>query len=347
STPVRYTTARAAAIVRGQRVHRRLCERRRRLEHPRPRAAGARAGARSVARAGDAGLRPVAELGHVRARPAGGRRLGGGGGPPGGREPDDLGVAADGDPRLCRAVPPRALPQVPRARPPRRVRARVAGHRPLRRPPGLAPGGARPVRRSPAPLDADPGPGRAVAPGAAVAPGVRVPGDVLPLHGAAGGSPLRAAGGAARRGLHAAGRAWTRFFHDPQPVEGLALFRILLGAVLLLDWALLAPDTLVWLGEGGVLSEATARRLRGGAGLDVFTVLPAGDAWVVAVVAAAAAGATGLLLGYRTRWSAALAFVGLVSVHHRNPLILNSGDALLRALTFLLIWSPAGDALSL
>ncbi len=150
-----------------------------------------------------------------------------------------------------------------------------------------------------------------------------------------------------RRGLRAAARAWARFFHHPQPVEGLALFRILLGAVLLLDWALLAPDALVWLGERGVLSQATARRLLGGARLDVFAVLPAGDAWVLAVVAAAAAGATGLLLGYRTRWSAALAFVGLVSVHHRNPLILNSGDALLRALTFLLIWSPAGDALSL
>jgi hypothetical protein len=155
--------------------------------------------------------------------------------------------------------------------------------------------------------------------------------------------------GVAARARRAAARAadgWDAFFHRPEPVTTLALFRILLGLLLLANWALLAPDVLTWLGERGVLSGATARRLTGEGRLDVFAVLPSTDAAVLAVFAATVLASAGLAVGYRTRWSAALAFAGMVSIHHRNTLVLNSGDTLLRALTFLLVFSPAGAAWS-
>jgi hypothetical protein len=138
---------------------------------------------------------------------------------------------------------------------------------------------------------------------------------------------------------------WEAFFHRQEPVAGLALFRILLGLLLLLNWALLAPDLLTWLGEAGALAPETARTLAGPR-LSLFAVVPATDAWTVALFLGTVLATLGLTAGYRTRWSAALTFLGLVSIHHRNPLILHSGDALLRLVTFLLILSPAGETLS-
>ena len=75
------------------------------------------------------------------------------------------------------------------------------------------------------------------------------------------GAPASAGGVTLSRG-RALGRwvaaAWNRFFHRPEPVTGIALFRILWGGCLLANWALLAPDLFTWLGERGVLSRETA-----------------------------------------------------------------------------------------
>ena len=150
---------------------------------------------------------------------------------------------------------------------------------------------------------------------------------------------------AIRRAWAAVAREWNGFFHRPEPVAGLALFRILFGLVLLLNWALLAPDVLTWLGERGVLTAETARRMTGPR-LSVFPLLPPGDAWVLAVFAITVLATLGLTLGYRTRTCAVVAFLAIVSIHHRNQLVLHSGDTLLRLISFLLIFSPAGDALS-
>lgn len=149
-----------------------------------------------------------------------------------------------------------------------------------------------------------------------------------------------------RRVWDAVAREWNAFFHRPEPVNGLAVFRILFGLIVLLNWILFAPDLLVWLGARGVLTPETARRLTGGR-LNLFAILPATDGWVLAVFAVAVVAALGLTLGYRTRWCAALTFLTIVSIHHRNPLVLHSGDTLMRLIAFLLIFSPAGDALSL
>jgi len=140
--------------------------------------------------------------------------------------------------------------------------------------------------------------------------------------------------------------AWNRFFHHPEPVTGIALFRALWGGCLLANWALLAPDLLTWLGDGGVLARETARALTGPGRLDVFLALPPGDTWVTLVFALTVFASLGLAVGCFTRMSAACAFVGLASIHHRDPLILHSGDTLLRVITFLLVFSPAGEVWS-
>lgn len=52
-------------------------------------------------------------------------------------------------------------------------------------------------------------------------------------------------------------------------------------------------------------------------------------------------------LGLFTRWSLAVLFVTLVSLHHRSPDLLNSGDTLMRQWIFFLLVSPSGAAFSL
>lgn len=140
--------------------------------------------------------------------------------------------------------------------------------------------------------------------------------------------------------------AWDRFFHAPQPVEGIALFRILFGAMLLLNWAFLAPDVRAWFGERGSLTAATALSLTGPGRLDAFRLLPGSDGWTLAVFGALGLTSATLAAGFMTRTSAAVVFVGLASINHRNPVILNSADSLLRVLTFLLIFAPSGKAWS-
>jgi predicted DCC family thiol-disulfide oxidoreductase YuxK len=53
-----------------------------------------------------------------------------------------------------------------------------------------------------------------------------------------------------------------------------------------------------------------------------------------------------MTLGFFTRISTILLFLTIVTLHHRNPLILNSGDTFVRIALFFLIFSQAGAALS-
>jgi uncharacterized membrane protein YphA (DoxX/SURF4 family) len=53
-----------------------------------------------------------------------------------------------------------------------------------------------------------------------------------------------------------------------------------------------------------------------------------------------------LVLGYRTRFAAILSWMLLVSLHHRNPIILQGGDELLRMILFFGIFLPWGRAFS-
>jgi hypothetical protein len=52
-------------------------------------------------------------------------------------------------------------------------------------------------------------------------------------------------------------------------------------------------------------------------------------------------------LGLWTRISTILLALGIVTIHHRNPFILHSGDTLLRLTLIYLAWAPSGAACSL
>ena len=141
--------------------------------------------------------------------------------------------------------------------------------------------------------------------------------------------------------------AWTAFFHTPEPPLTIALFRILFGLVTIASALLYLPHASLWLGPAGALSHARWEATYGGVLFSLFRWLPPGRGSIHAIFALHLLGATCLALGLGTRASAAIVFVTLTSIHHRHPEVTHGGDSLMRMMSFLLIFSPAGDAWSL
>jgi len=141
-------------------------------------------------------------------------------------------------------------------------------------------------------------------------------------------------------------RYWNRFFFAPCPPTAIALYRILFGILVLADIALLWPDLMVWYGEKGAVTLETALRTAQGTRLNLFPLLPPGDLWVQLFFAVVVLFAFFLTIGLFTRVSSVIVFVGLISIHHRNLFIINSGDGLLRITGFLLMFAPCGAAIS-
>lgn len=139
---------------------------------------------------------------------------------------------------------------------------------------------------------------------------------------------------------------WNRFFFEPQSPLPIAVYRCLLGFVVLVNHALVAGDVLDWFGPRGVLSPGAAVKLAGGAGLNLLRVMPETDASVWLVFGLSCVCALTLMIGLFTRFSAAVLFVTLVTLNHRNVLILMSGDSFLRIATFFMVFSQAGATLS-
>jgi hypothetical protein len=144
-------------------------------------------------------------------------------------------------------------------------------------------------------------------------------------------------------------QGWSRFWFEPEPTSTLALVRIAFGVLVLLWTATLLPDLFSFFARDGVVPTQPATT--------VFTHFQSGtwglldvwrsDAAVVAVVVALLVGAVGLIAGFATRLAALLVFVGVVSLERRNPFVFNSGDYLVRNLSFFLLLAPAGASLSL
>ncbi len=128
-------------------------------------------------------------------------------------------------------------------------------------------------------------------------------------------------------------------------LRSLAAFRIGLGVLLLIDIGLRAADLTAHYTDAGVLPRRLLTSL--GDPLHVSLYLAGGSRlWVGALFALTMAAAVSLLLGYRTRSATVLAWVLLVSLHNRNPRILNGGDTLLRLLLFWGMFLPLGARFS-
>ena len=140
--------------------------------------------------------------------------------------------------------------------------------------------------------------------------------------------------------------SWNVFFHGPARVEPLAFFRVLLGLIVSMSAALLWPVVPRHLAADGVFPRRAFEEIYGRRRLTLLNVLPDSTASVYWVLLGLIVAGLTLSVGCWTRVSAAAVFLGLVSIHHRNPAILHSGDTVLRLMAFLMMFAPAGAAYS-
>lgn len=125
-------------------------------------------------------------------------------------------------------------------------------------------------------------------------------------------------------------------------VRSLALFRVLLAVMVLLDWIDRVPDLHTLFSDEGVFPR---QYLVGWHPLSFH--LFSGEVWPQYLLSALAfAFALCLLVGYQTPLMCLLSFLMLTSAHGRNPPLMQGGDHLLRALLFWGIFLPLGACAS-
>ncbi|MBX9690692.1 MAG: HTTM domain-containing protein [Candidatus Obscuribacterales bacterium] len=141
--------------------------------------------------------------------------------------------------------------------------------------------------------------------------------------------------------------AWQSFFFKPYSSLPISVFRILFG-LLALEYAnLLSEDILTWFGPNGTISFDCMQRMLGSSCLDLLCFLPRTDETVLVFFGIFVLSAIFVTLGLFTRLSTVVLYLTLSSLHYRNPIILNSGDDLLRVYSFFMLFAPAGDYLSI
>ncbi|WP_265107970.1 HTTM domain-containing protein [Halosolutus halophilus] len=125
--------------------------------------------------------------------------------------------------------------------------------------------------------------------------------------------------------------------------RALAAFRIALGALLLVDLLRRARKLETFYTDAGVLPrEALYSDYSPLYSYSLHAI--SGEAWVQALLfCVAGVVAVALLVGYRTRIATIVSWVLLISLHLRNPMIINGGDVLFRMLLFWGIFLPLGS----
>ncbi len=135
---------------------------------------------------------------------------------------------------------------------------------------------------------------------------------------------------------------WQRFWFEPQETSTLALFRIAFGLVALGWTATQGPNLAAFYGPHGILPHPIPDGPGTWGILSAWHGQVAVDVLYVVTVTAAVA----LTIGLFSRFAAVVVWIGIVSFEHRNFLVSNSGDGLVRNLAFFCALSPSGESLS-
>ena len=139
------------------------------------------------------------------------------------------------------------------------------------------------------------------------------------------------------------------WFGRGSPVS-LGLFRIFIAGNALLSLVVGLVDFNAWFTENGYVPLAISRQYLGGTYLrmnlmpDAVAVHPALTLGFYLLVVLAALFTT---VGLWTRVSSIVLALGLISLHHRNAMILHSGDTLMRLMIIYIAAAPSGAACSL
>ncbi len=137
--------------------------------------------------------------------------------------------------------------------------------------------------------------------------------------------------------------AWNRFFHQPADARIPAMIRIGLAALVLVNLAALYPNLEKWFGESGVLPQGLPHLPEGSWQWTLLDGVPQTPLalqvcfWIFVLQTVC------LLLGLASRCSAVAVFIWIVSFQHRNQLILDGEDKVMRLIAFFLIFMPLAE----
>jgi hypothetical protein len=142
-------------------------------------------------------------------------------------------------------------------------------------------------------------------------------------------------------------REWNEFWFTERSPAPIGLFRIGLGAMFFFWFLLIAPPTLyTWYSERGPFPLSFYHYYKGSTielslfgGLSDPHILLA--IWALCLVLSIL-----FMIGYFTKPSAFLLFLLYVSFNNRDPLVLNSGDTMLRCCLFIMLLAPCGASCS-
>jgi predicted DCC family thiol-disulfide oxidoreductase YuxK len=129
-------------------------------------------------------------------------------------------------------------------------------------------------------------------------------------------------------------------------LRALALMRIGVGALILIDLLLRASSFTAFMGDRGVMSREMSMSVNSGWHWSLYWV-NAEPIWAIALMTIAAGFALMLMLGMRTRIASVASFILLASLHTRNPYLQQGGDNLLLLLAFWGCFLPWGELASI
>lgn len=130
-------------------------------------------------------------------------------------------------------------------------------------------------------------------------------------------------------------------------LRSLALFRVCLGTIVLLDLFSRARYLTAHYTDRGVMPRDALDAWLLHPAQWTFHALSGSAAWQVLLFLVAGAFAVGMILGWRTRWMVFFTWLFAASLQYRNPMINNSGDQLLRLLLFWSVFLPLGAKYSI
>lgn len=139
---------------------------------------------------------------------------------------------------------------------------------------------------------------------------------------------------------------WNRFFFAPAPVEGIAVFRIIWCALLLMYLLLDTGNVTDFYGPKAILSLETIRQQFNYPHANLFHLLGNSEQMVMFMMAVYGLALVFALFGFMTRSSLIIALICMVSFHQRNIWLLSSSECLMRIIMIFLVCAPAGNALS-
>lgn len=140
---------------------------------------------------------------------------------------------------------------------------------------------------------------------------------------------------------------WNNYFFKPAPVDGICLFRILFGILVLSAFfqdALFYKD--LW-GPQAVQSLSTSLKNYPFPILNIFQYFPQSEGLYLGAIILLISSLMFFIVGYKTKTMSLISFVLLVSFQQRNINMLSSADLLIRITMLYMIFAPAGNKFSL